>query len=347
MSSDDVKDQVLRALSRPRALVERLGLKPEQASDSYALVCCPVHGDRRASCSVYRKNGTVNVYCRGCGWRSNALGLVAAVNGLDPRNDFREVLATACQLAGMLHEADELRAGKKAHVRKTLPAPEPDPPTEYPPKAEVRVFWSACIPVTEDSEVSGLLMGRGIDPVAVARMGLGAALHPLTHQSSIPRWARFKGRLPVSRRWTESGHRLVVPVFDHAGEMRSVRAWLVNGDERLPKRVPPTGYRASGLVLANTRAQRWLRGDARPSQIVITEGEPDFLARSVAFPNEAAVGIGSGSWTQDFAERVPMGSEVALMTHIDPAGDRYADEIAKTVSHRAQVTRWTVGGEAA
>lgn len=341
-----IADQVRWALSSPRKVVRGLGLKPEQETDRYALVRCPVHGDRKsASCSVYAKNGTVNAKCRGCDWRTDVFGLVAAVEGLDRKRDWRDVLASAAELAGMSDEADELRSGRPVHVRKPLPPPPPAPAPEFPPEAEVRLLWSACIPVTEDAEVAGLLRSRRIDPIAVATLGAAAALDPRTHQSSVPRWARFKGRLERSAPWTSTGHRLIVPVFDHEGAMRSVRAWLVTGADGVAKRVPPAGYRASGLVVANARAQRWLRGDSSPSMIVVCEGEPDTLARTVAFPNETIVGVGSGSWTDEFAARVPYGCQVVLMTHLDEAGDRYADAIADTVKGRAQVTRWTIDEE--
>jgi 5S rRNA maturation endonuclease (ribonuclease M5) len=81
---------------------------------------------------------------------------------------------------------------------------------------------------------------------------------------------------------------------------------------------------------------------------VVVEGEPDWLVRSIVFTSEAIVGIGSGSWTPGFAERVPYGSEVSILTHLDSAGDRYAAAIEKSVSERARVFRWTIDeGEAA
>jgi DNA primase len=329
---------VRQRLSKPAFVAKALGLKVDHDSGGYTVTHCPVHGDRNPSFSVYKKNGSVRARCHGCEWRGDVLDLIGAVHGI---TGFREQLAAACELAGMYPEADELRGGKKAPRRAPLATPEPEPERDYPPAADVALLWSACIPVTEDAEVSSMLRERNIDPESVARLGIGAALHPLTHASSVPEWARFKGRTASARPWTSTGHRLILPVFDHAGAMRSVRAWLVNGDAALPKRVPPRGYRASGLVLANHRAQRWLRGEASPSTVVVCEGEPDTLVRAVAFPLETIIGVGSGSWTDDFAARVPFGSTVALMTHLDGAGDRYADEIAKSVDSRAQVTRWT------
>ena len=331
---------VRQRFTKPVAVAKLFGLKIEHDGGSYVLTVCPVRAEKTGSLSLYVRSGTVKAHCHGCEWSGDALALLGALNGTESR--FVETLADACDLVGMASEADELRGGKPAPRRAPIRQPEPEPEREYPPAADVAMLWSACIPVTEDDQISEMLRDRGIIPGDVARDGLAAALHELTHRSSVPSWAKFKGRLPSSRAWTSTGHRLILPVFDHAGAMRSVRAWLVNGDVSLPKRVPPSGHRASALVLANTRAQRWLRGDSSPSSVVVVEGEPDFLARAGRFPLETIIGIGSGSWTEGFAARVPYGAAVALMTHLDPAGDRYAEAIAKSVADRAQVTRWTL-----
>lgn len=338
--TQDLVRDVRLMLAKPADVARRLGLKIGHDAGSYAVVHCPVHGDRTASLSLYKRDGIVRGKCHGCDWRGDVLDLVATLNNLEPRRDFREILATTLELAGMAHEAHEIRSGRPAPVRAALRKPEPEPERDYPPAQEVALLWSACVPVTDDAEIVALLRSRQIDPVAVARTAAAASLHPLTTRASIPSWARFKGRLERAALWTETGHRLILPVFDHDGAMRSVRAWLVVENALLPKRVPPRGHRASGLVLANERARRWLRGETKPSQIVVCEGEPDFLLRSSRNETECIIGVGSGSWTERFAERVPYGSEVAILTHRDPAGERYAEAIKASVESRARVTRW-------
>lgn len=338
--------RVRAALSEPRKVAERLGLKAQQANDRYVLIPCPTGHEKRPSCSLHRHGGSLGARCHSCGWTGDVLTLVAAVNDLDLRSDFPEVLARACELAGLAAEADDLRSGKPAPTpRAPAPTPvaDPEPTVDYPPSDEVADLWRDAIPVSDDPDASGILVGRRIDPEAVARLDAARSLHPETHRERLPRWARFKGRLPSSTSWLGTGHRMLLPVYDHEGAMRSVRAWRVTADERLPKRVPPSGHRASGLVLANARAVAWLRGETRPSQIIVVEGEPDFLVRSVLFGSvETIVGIGSGSWSREFAERVPYGANVVLMTHLDDAGDRYAHSIGATVRDRARVFRWTL-----
>jgi hypothetical protein len=75
----------------------------------------------------------------------------------------------------------------------------------------------------------------------------------------------------------------------------------------------------------------------------VCEGEPDAVARSIATPRLAAIGILSGSWGPDFAARVPYGSLVILRSHLDKAGERYAEAICQSIGGRAVVKRWTEG----
>ncbi len=342
MTDRDLPREVRQRLTKPAEFARALGLKPDHATQTYALVLCPTHSEDHASCSIHKAKGVLRARCPACDWNIGLFDFIALVHGLNVGTQFREVLAIGCEVAGMQAEADQLRGGKKAPPRKPLPLPAPEPDRDYPPLPEVLDLWLACSAVTEDDEACAALTKRKIDPRAVARFDAARVLRADAHHERVPRWARFRGRLPAAKSWCQSGHRLLVPVYDAGGQMRSLRAWRIGGDDSLPKRVPPSGHRASGLVLANARAQRWLRGDSSPSSVVVCEGEPDWLVRAVTFPSETIVGIGSGSWTDDFAARVPFGSEVTILTHLDGAGDKYAEAIEKSVRDRAQVFRWTV-----
>ena len=341
MSRDTLVQDVRRALSRPKAVAEKLGLKVEQSSGSYVLVRCPAHGENTASCSLHARDGTLAVRCHGCGWTGDVLTLVAQVHGLDVRREFREVLATAAELAGMHEEARAAREGRQApeRLRPEQPMPEPEPERDYPPAAEVQALWETARPVTEDGEAAVCLAIRRIYPDQVVALDAARALLPATHESRIPAWAWFKGRRKFAAPWTKTGHRILVPVYDSDGQHRSVRAWLATGEPNVPKRVPPVGFKASGLVLANRRAVAMLRGEASPSRVVIVEGEPDTLARTIASPGEVVIGILSGSWHDGFAQRIPYGAEVVVRTHLDPAGERYARDVIESVKGRARVRR--------
>ncbi|HEY8947189.1 MAG TPA: hypothetical protein VIM73_23255, partial [Polyangiaceae bacterium] len=80
-------------------------------------------------------------------------------------------------------------------------------------------------------------------------------------------------------------------------------------------------------------------GHDAPTSILVVEGEPDFIARSVVNPEQVVIGVVSGGWHRGFAERIPFGAEVIVRTHLDPAGDRYAGDILRDVRDRAQVFR--------
>lgn len=344
MTRDTLVPDVRRALGSPKVLAEKLGLKLRPNATG-GMICCPVHAERTPSCSLRATDTGVGIRCFGCGWTGDALHLVAAVEGLQIRN-FREVLARACELAGMVDEAREVRGGAPAPPRAARPVAQPAPERDYPEAYELETFWSACVPVTGDEEVARLLAGRGIDPDRVAGDGAARALDTATHFSSIPSWARYRGTRERAEPWTITGHRLILPAFDATGTFRSVRAWRVSGDDPA-KRLPPAGCRASGLVIANRIAVAMLRGKSMPRMVVICEGEPDALVRSIVNPDLAVIGLISGSWSAEFAARVPFGVEVVVRTHVDGAGEQYAEQVIESLNGRARLRRLTAPEEAA
>lgn len=66
------------------------------------MIRCPVHGERTDPSLSLRAggDGTLGAVCHGCGWRGDALSLIAAVDGLDVRRDFGRVLERAAEIAG-------------------------------------------------------------------------------------------------------------------------------------------------------------------------------------------------------------------------------------------------------
>lgn len=329
----DYAAEVRRNLVDPRAVCDRLGLlngATKQTGGGVTIVC-PAHAERTPSCSVTQgPDHTLRFRCFGCGASGDALTLVGLVHGLDARTNFREILLEAAQLAGLHQVVDELNDRKPYEPRALPPLPEPAPERDYPPAGDVFKLWTGCGSVADDGASSGLLVSRRLDPVQVARLELAKVL---AADANVPSWASY-GQRP----WTRSGHRMIVPVFDAAGELRSVRAWKVEGDAPA-KRLPPTGHRATGLVLANARARKLLTDRSAPRRVVVCEGEPDAICWMLHRPDLAVFGIGSGSWSDDFAKRIPIGSEVLVRTHNDQAGDKYASEIIGTIKTRAVVRR--------
>jgi hypothetical protein len=117
--------------------------------------------------------------------------------------------------------------------------------------------------------------------------------------------------------------------------------------------VAPHGYERRGLVMAcpigrlmleHGSAWRTVAGlpsTPDPIFVVLTEGEGDFLRVRTEDPRPApltgsapfaVLGIVSGSWTREYASRIPDGSHVIVATHSDTEGDRYAAKIGESLS---------------
>jgi hypothetical protein len=168
----------------------------------------------------------------------------------------------------------------------------------------------------------------------------------LPESVALPRWTSYRGNSLEARSWLTLGYRLVLPVYDALGNMRSVRGWRVVASDG-PKRLPPSGYRASGLVMANSEARSLLERASWNSdmvRIVIVEGEPDFLTWATRFSDNAktapaVLGITAGSWSDELAARIPNGARIIVRTHHDQAGNAYAARIGATLTGRCTMLR--------
>jgi hypothetical protein len=335
----DLASAVRAALSEPLHVAQVLGLTDGMVREGRRVsVRCPAHGERTASCSLsVGPDGTLRVKCFGCNLAGNVYFLIAAVEGLDVRRDFRAVLARAAQLAGLTAED----AGRRSE-RPRAPGP---PPVPYPPSAEVRALWNACGPVEFDAEAAAWAARRAL-PVRALR-GLARVIR---RGLVLPPWAgKRHGVTRELEPWTVTGHRVLVPVYDATGRCRSVRAIRI-GDGDTPKRLPPGGFRASELLLANALGRGLLAQTNAGGPLVIVEGEPDFLSAAARAGAPAIWGFLSGCWSAAFASRVPSGARVVVWTHNDAArvvhgvsqpgaGHRYAETIAASLRDRCDVRR--------
>lgn len=342
--ASDRKDQAREirfAIVDVRMVCERLGMLSGGGSflrqAAGLIVRCPWHTDKSPSCSVrIARDGTIAAKCHACGASGDVFSLVAAVHGLSTKRDFREVMILAAELGGLHAIVHELETGREDEGRPRVPPPrvELEPERDYPPQADVDALWAACVPTSEDAEVSAWLVSRGLDPETVDGSDLARALPP---SAPTPWWASWQ-----RNRWVDIGHRLLFPMRNSLGQIRSVRAGRVVDGES-PKRLPPGGHRASAVVLADELGVALLSGARLPSRVVIVEGEPDYLAMATVRHHTptAVIGIVSGSWTHEFAFRFPEGCgiEVILWTDRDAAGDRYASEIAPWLVQRGCFVR--------
>lgn len=341
-----------------RRVAHTFGLKPLGRN---GLSPCPACSAATRHPSRRDKRGAVGVRpddsgweCFECGERGDALHLASwCIPGKRrPAGTEWGTLRSACAERGLcVSDSWSTAPVAPVHSRASLSSKHEAHPVR-PVAAEVAEVWDSARPVTEDVEVSAWLASRGLDAGDVEGRDLARALPA---GAALPRWARFQGQS-----WSRSGHRLIVPMWDASGAMASLHARSVRPD------VPPGSKAASpacaelrGLVMADALGRRMLEGttlaDGSPaaelvaaSGLWVMEGVPDFLTRATDYSEAAEAApavfsVLSGSWTTALAARVPNGTVVAIDTHQDAAGERYARTIAATLAERCRLKRQSAG----
>lgn len=341
--SPDLAKTVKRLLVDPYRVCSGLGLDEKVVRQRKGLLIrCPWHDERTPSCSVrFADDGGIAVHCFGCGAGGDVLSLIAVANGWDTRGDFPRVLRFAAELAGV--PWDRSSAGRSSPARPPRAQPEPS----YPPTKEVSGLWAACRPVGDEPKVTAWLGSRALNAGMVEDFDLARAL---PSGVGLPHWACHQ-----KRKWAESGHWLIFPMFDRLGVMRSLRARRVVGEDG-PKDLSPAGFSTSGIVMADQRGRKLLETGRRsgilpggvPSRIVVAEGQPDYLTWATRFSDAdetapAILGVVSGAWTGGIADRVPDGSRVVIRTHQDEAGEKYARVIYVSLRGRCKILRGGLG----
>ncbi len=303
-------------------------------------------GDKRLACDVVR-NGR-GWHCYQCEATGDALDVVAyrmrhkrfRELGDAARDDVRSWCAREWPDVAELLDAAARRA--PAPALPPLPVPTtttPDAPLEYPTD-DALALWGACVDVKDDAEVLRYLAapraegGRGIVNAASLPTHIARAL-PLDVR---PAWTMHRpDPAAPAATWAETGHRLVLPLYDASGAHRSVLARAI---APTPRKSSAKGRR-SGLVLANGRACGVLRGKPLPltvdgeRRVIIAEGEIDWLTW-VARGGEAVLGVTSGSWTPELVARLPDGAVLVVRVHGDDAGVQYAQKILDSVRDRVK-----------
>lgn len=347
MNTEIARD-LKRELAEPSRVASLLGLK--RAPDSRVHWMCPRHGGASLSLKV-GQDRTLWAKCFGCDFAGDVLSLIAEVERLDVRTDFRAVLEHGCELAGAWHLLDALRAPStpRAPQRGAGPAPldaraqrapsevyDPPAPPALAPEAEVTELWATARFPTQVPEVARYLAGRGLDVDSLWRRDLVRVLH---EASPTFAWTTFG-----KRTWFQAGYVILVPVFDHDGAMRGLRAWNPAPAEGMPKRIAPKGCTVRGLVMADFLGLPMLRGELLPDRVAIAEGEPDFLTLAsetalLARGRWATLGVEAGAWTEAISGRVPDGARVTIWTHADGPGEKYAEDVARTLLGRCVISR--------
>lgn len=352
-----IRDDLTREWTRigPFAVCELLGLRFRKESRQ-AVVRCPWVEERTPSCWIgIGPQGSIRVHCFGCGETRDVHALFAQVRGFEVTGSgFRNVLVHEAETLGRwdLVEALDAKGPFPATDAASCPIPASAPPRpeserEYLDRDGLLKFIGSCVCTDQVETVARHVRCRGLEPREVDVRGLAFGIPRSCLQ--LPRWARFRGQS-----WVETGHLLVLPVYNACGNVVGVRACrVVDGDS--PKRLPPAGHKTGGLVMADAmgvevlRAGRWPEWARSEPRVVIAEGEFDFLTWAVRTPlrcppSHAVLGIYSGAWCPEVAARIPSGTRVAIWTDADPAGERYAAHIALTLGSRCLLIRGGIFG---
>ena len=335
MGGDDVQ-RVKDGLARLGAagFARALGIRKIQESGSSVRVPCPVHDGKDPNCEITLRDGALVYMCHSaCGEGGDSLKLIQGALNCG----FKDALREGAAMAGVMldgappnpEKARIAKAERAQFISQNTPA---EPPKRLP-VSELETFWESCTRACDSTSVSGWLVGRRIEPEVVSDLDVVRALGDV-----VPSWAHFKGSS-----WPALGALAIIPLYDSDGELRGVRGALVSRNaapEGTPKRLAPIGGGPKALVMACPTALAMLKGKASPATVVITEGEPDFLTwASQQRESTATIGIVSGSWTPEIAARIPDGTTVSVLTHDDPAGDKYAATIYRTIAKRCTVLR--------
>lgn len=335
----------------------RLGFEVRRSPSSHHCAC-PACGAERRHAKTRDRRGSVGIpvtrshtwACFTCGAAGDAIDFAAHKLAGERFRSLQE--AGKAQVREFFGgDASSAFVAPRRVRTDALPVGWENADVQYPPYGEVEWLWEkACDPVDGDDEAAGYLGSRGITEVDV--LAGAEAARALRRGIELPAWASVAGRP-----WSETGHRIVVPLYDFTGRMMSVLARSVDRGTR-PKSVGTSGYQRRGLVMAGGYGRQMLMSGDNGSlhhmenfRLTIFEGEVDLLrglatgADDVANENyqtasvRGALGIMSGSFTRDIASRVPSRSTVVLATDGDEQGDKYADEIRRLIGNRVTYER--------
>lgn len=220
-----------------------------------------------------------------------------------------------------------------------------------PPKHEVEELWNAALPVGSDADSAAWFACRYGSAATwfIQQTELRDLARVIPAHTRLPRWAWSQGGP-----WTRTGHRIVFRLWDHTGQAVSLRARSFHGTAA-PKSLAPSGCSVKGLVLADPLAGKLLGGVCpawwQPREIVVAEGEPDWLLwaarqRESDEQGPACLGIEAGSWSPQIADCIPTDASVVIRTHHDAPGERYAQQIAASLHGCCRIFRSSAGEEA-
>lgn len=296
-----VRDELRAAMSDPARVCERLGIAEGAKRTPQGLsIRCPLHAETHPSCGVTRgPGGGLRVRCfAGCDFGGaneggDELGLLAAVERLDPRRDFPRVLERACELFGVDGRTQSRPASPPRPVLASVPPPVP--------AADLSALWASLLPL--DADGWEYLNGRGLGDAADLCRTM-----PTTGEH---------GHL------ASAGYVLAMALRDAEGRVVAiqVRHLTATGNDR---------FKVIGKAAAGVFGDPLAIPAAR--NVVIAEGMTDTLAATLACRAgkvTAVVGI-AGVQNGAALETLPLtGKRVLVALDADVPGDKGAAGIAE------------------
>ncbi|NUP96414.1 MAG: AAA family ATPase [Planctomycetaceae bacterium] len=270
------------------------------------MALCPAHDDSKPSLSVSVLNdGSVLAHCfAGCTFEA-----VAAAIDLPPKEWFANPKSSRSDYPkppGPISNKRVKLPPNTVHASAKTPAP------VFPPE-KMRALWiashaeaaaGAIAPVHQP--VLDFIAGRKLEPALKAGL-LGLVPEAAAKQCDLESWFR-------------SGHRLVAPLHDRAGEVVAIQARSVV-NAKLKTLFPP-GSKIKGTVFATPKAlERFANDEHADGVVIVGEGLTDFLALGglaewpvVAMPGSEYVKSGVSEWAEN--------ATVLLAVDNDAAGEK-------------------------
>jgi hypothetical protein len=220
-------------------------------------------------------------------------------------------------------------------------------PPKYPPIDEVRAVWRAGVPV--DAPTVADVAGRWLADIRGYDVSGLAQLERAGLERKVPVLRALAADAQTGAGWAENWprefYRVLLPLFDAGGAVRSLRARLCAGRETgAPKAISPAGFNVRGLVMMNPQAVEAIRNPGMAAQLEswwLFEGETDYLRAVSDWQGKprAIVGLLGGAMPDGLASAIPSGARVVSMMDHDEAGERYHRRLRELMPH---VERWKI-----
>jgi hypothetical protein len=288
--------------------------------------------DSRPSCEA--KGNTQSWWCVPCNQMRDVIDLVSGrLHGKSLRDCSQDQMGDVRQFFAE-HGWCEPATGPKKTIWIPPPSKVPIAPPNPPNPGEIYDFLKKCIRIQDckDRDVLAFLASdkRKLDPKKI----------PAMVPPRLEFWPKFW--------WWGWDYPIIVSAYNAKGQRVSIHGRsLREGPEAAGKKTRwPVGASCKGLVFACPKGRAFLKGEAKPSQVILVEGATDFLSTAQAAhddPNIAVIGGTSGSWSALEEMNIPTNTVFYVGVDSDEVGDRYAQQIAAAIGTRACVRRIPLG----